>query len=89
MTPPGNRFLTHQQVADLVDAQDYGLAVLTPHELRHTAANLAVSNGVDVKVVQRMLGHASSGRDSSTCTATRSTTTWTPWLSDLTRLADP
>jgi integrase len=33
---------------------------LTPHELRHTAASLAVSAGANVKVVQRMLGHASA-----------------------------
>jgi site-specific recombinase XerD len=29
------------------------------HELRHTAASLAVSAGANVKAVQRMLGHAS------------------------------
>ncbi len=33
---------------------------LTPHELRHTAASLAVSAGANVKAVQRMLGHASA-----------------------------
>jgi integrase len=33
---------------------------LTPHELRHTAASLAVSAGASVKSVQRMLGHASA-----------------------------
>ncbi len=31
-----------------------------PHELRHTAASLAVSSGANVKAVQRMLGHASA-----------------------------
>ena len=36
---------------------------LTPHELRHTAASLAVSAGANVKAVQRMLGHASRGHD--------------------------
>ena len=36
------------------------LAGLTPHELRHTAASLAVSAGANVKAVQRMLGHASA-----------------------------
>ena len=30
------------------------------HELRHTAASLAVSAGANVKAVQRMLGHASA-----------------------------
>lgn len=31
-----------------------------PHELRHTAASLAVSAGANVKAIQRMLGHASA-----------------------------
>ncbi len=33
---------------------------VTPHDLRHTAASLAVSAGVNVKALQRMLGHASA-----------------------------
>lgn len=37
-----------------------GLDGLTPHELRHTAASLAVSAGANVQAVQRMLGHASA-----------------------------
>jgi integrase len=37
-----------------------GLWGLTPHEMRHTAASLAVSAGANVKAVQRMLGHASA-----------------------------
>lgn len=41
-------------------ARTAGLAGLTPHELRHTAASLAVSAGANVKSVQRMLGHASA-----------------------------
>ncbi|HEX3678793.1 MAG TPA: site-specific integrase [Galbitalea sp.] len=39
---------------------EVGLEGLTPHELRHTAASLAVSSGAHVKAVQRMLGHASA-----------------------------
>lgn len=31
---------------------------ITPHDLRHTAASLAVSANANVKAVQRMLGHA-------------------------------
>jgi len=31
---------------------------ITPHDLRHTAASLAVSAGANVKALQRMLGHA-------------------------------
>ena len=30
------------------------------HDLRHTAASLAIASGADVKAVQRMLGHASA-----------------------------
>jgi integrase len=33
---------------------------LTLHDLRHTAASLAISAGASVKAVQRMLGHASA-----------------------------
>ncbi|GAA1624748.1 tyrosine-type recombinase/integrase [Actinoplanes couchii] len=41
-------------------AETVGLKGLTPHELRHTAASLAVAEGANVKAVQRMLGHASA-----------------------------
>jgi hypothetical protein len=41
-------------------AKRAGLAGLVPHELRHTAASLAIASGADVKVVQRMLGHKSA-----------------------------
>lgn len=37
-----------------------GVPRLTPHDLRPTAASLAVSAGANVKTVQRMLGHASA-----------------------------
>ena len=30
---------------------------LTPHELRHTCASLAIKSGANIKVVQRLLGH--------------------------------
>lgn len=33
---------------------------VTAHDLRHTAASLAVSSGANVKAIQRMLGHASA-----------------------------
>tara|TARA_R110002051_G_scaffold60546_7_gene110846 strand:- start:29090 stop:30328 length:1239 start_codon:yes stop_codon:yes gene_type:complete len=33
---------------------------ITPHDLRHTAASIAVSSGANVKVLQKMLGHASA-----------------------------
>ena len=38
--------------------ENAGIGALTPHELRHTAASLAVSAGASVLAVQRMLGHA-------------------------------
>jgi integrase len=41
-------------------ARDAGLPGLAPHELRHTAASLAMSSGANVKAVQRLLGHASA-----------------------------
>jgi integrase len=41
-------------------ATDPGFPTPTIHDLRHTAASLAVSAGANVKAVQRMLGHASA-----------------------------
>jgi hypothetical protein len=37
-----------------------GVPRTTPHDLRHTAASLAVSAGANVKAVHKMLGHASA-----------------------------
>ena len=37
-----------------------GLEPMTCHDLRHTAASIAVSSGVNVKALQRMLGHKSA-----------------------------
>lgn len=37
-----------------------GVEPMVLHDLRHTAASLAVSAGANVKAVQRMLGHASA-----------------------------
>jgi integrase len=37
-----------------------GVPHTTPHDLRHSAASLAVSAGANVKAVQKMLGHASA-----------------------------
>jgi integrase len=37
-----------------------GVQSITPHDLRHTCASLAVSAGVNVLALQRMLGHASA-----------------------------
>jgi site-specific recombinase XerC len=40
------------RAADLVD--------VTPPDLRHTAASLAIASGANVKAVQKMFGHASA-----------------------------
>ena len=37
---------------------DDSFPTITPHDLRHSAASLAVSAGANVKAIQRMLGHA-------------------------------
>lgn len=42
------------------EAGDSTFRRVTPHDLRHTAASLAISAGANVKVVQRMLGHKSA-----------------------------
>ena len=38
----------------------WGSWACTPHDLRHTAASLAIAAGANIKTVQRMLGHASA-----------------------------
>lgn len=43
-----------------VQATDDTFPKITPHDLRHTAASLAISAGANVKAVQRMLGHTSA-----------------------------
>ena len=62
-TSPGGAVLRvgnfRRQIFDRA-AREAGLEGLTPHELRHTAASLAVSSGANVKAVQRLLGHASA-----------------------------
>lgn len=41
-------------------AQDAGLSArVTPHMLRHTAATQLIEAGVDIRYIQRLLGHAS------------------------------
>jgi integrase len=40
--------------------RDDTFPAITPHDLRHTAAILAISAGANPKAVQRMLGHASA-----------------------------
>lgn len=41
-------------------AEESSFPSITRHDLRHTAASLAISAGANVKAVQRMLGHSSA-----------------------------
>jgi len=49
-----------QRAALTKGAAAIGVPGLHPHELRHTAASLAIASGADVKVVQQMLGQKSA-----------------------------
>jgi integrase len=40
--------------------KDRDFPTVTPHDLRHTAASLAISAGANVTAVQTMLGHKSA-----------------------------
>lgn len=54
------RSQTFQRTAFDTAVSALGVGAMHPHELRHTAASLAIASGADVKVVQRMLGHKSA-----------------------------
>jgi integrase len=47
-----------QPAVDSCQKEDESFPSITPHDLRRTAASLAISAGANVKAVQRMLGHA-------------------------------
>jgi integrase len=49
----------YRRASDKVCAE-VGIDGLVPHGLQHTTASLAISAGANVKVVQRMLGHATA-----------------------------
>ena len=56
-----------------------GLGKLTPHELRHTAASLAVAAGANLEApVRRMLRHASAAMTLRRVLRALLTTIWTP-----------
>ena len=63
---PRGEFLRRPKTSDgtsswlLAALESAGLERLTPHDLRHTAASLAIASGANVKAVQRMLGHKSA-----------------------------
>jgi integrase len=50
------RFFTAS--VETCQAADKSFPAITPRDLHHTAASLAISAGANVKAVQRMLGHA-------------------------------
>jgi integrase len=54
------RYPVFQRGAINQACEQIGIPRLTPHELRHTAASLAIASGADIKVVQQMLGHKSA-----------------------------
>jgi integrase len=49
-----------QEITDDGEPTTPDFPAITPHALRHTCASLAISAGANVKVVQRLLGHASA-----------------------------
>lgn len=58
--PPASNKSWLAGAVDRCRAADETFPRVTAHALRHTAASLAISAGANVKVVQRMLGHASA-----------------------------
>lgn len=54
LTPQAFRLRLHSQAA-----QSGIRTLVTPHRLRHTAATLLLDEGVDIRFLQRLLGHAS------------------------------
>src|SRR5271165_45509 len=62
---PASRYLPrpHSETGWFTAAvQKAQVQAITPHDLRHTCASLAVSAGVNVLALQRMLGHTSAKR---------------------------
>lgn len=49
-----------EELADNGEASTPDFPLITPHALRHTCASLAISAKANVKVVQRLLGHATA-----------------------------
>jgi integrase len=59
------RFFT--AAVETCQAADKSFPAITPYDLRHTAASLAISAGANVKAVQRMLGHAKASMTLGVC----------------------
>jgi len=70
-TEPGGEPLHPANVTDTFTtlAADAGLPPIRLHDLRHGAATLALAAGVDIKVVQDMLGHSCLAITSDTYTS--------------------
>jgi integrase len=60
LAPPAARESWLSGAVARCQAADPTFPRITAHALRHTAASLAISAGANVKVVQRILGHASA-----------------------------
>jgi integrase len=60
--PGADGFLKNHEFRKVFDpaATKAGLTGLSPHELRHTCASLAIRSGANIKTVQRLLGHATA-----------------------------
>lgn len=62
-TAPDGGYLPRPKSADgwfAAAVRKAGVQDITPHDLRHTCASLAVSAGVNVLALQRMLGPTSA-----------------------------
>jgi integrase len=46
-----------QEIAEAREAVTPEFPVITPHQLRHTCASLAIAAGANIKVLQNLLGH--------------------------------
>lgn len=61
LTPMGAQYRKDNfRRAFLIAAHKAGLEGVRVHDLRHTTASIAIASGASVKLVQRMLGHASA-----------------------------
>ncbi|MCU1477487.1 MAG: site-specific integrase [Subtercola sp.] len=57
---PSSRDGWYEYAIRRLQKDDSSFPRITLHDLRHTAASLAISAGANVKAVQRMLGHKSA-----------------------------
>ena len=60
MRPPSSQRGWYTVAVEAAKAADSNFPRVTVHDLRHTAASLAVASGAHVKAIQKMLGHASA-----------------------------